>query len=123
MTRRLTAESGVQTQFQVSGTFRPLPQQVENNLLRIGQEAVNNAVRHAGAGMITVRLSFDAQNVRLGVRDDGCGFDSRNGGGGGDGHFGIIGMRERAAEMGGTVAVNSRRGEGTEVSVSVPIES
>jgi ligand-binding sensor domain-containing protein/signal transduction histidine kinase len=121
MTRRLTAESGVQTQFQVSGTFRPLPQQVENNLLRIGQEAVNNAVRHAGAGMITVSLSFDAGNVRLGVRDDGRGFDSRNGGG--DGHFGIIGMRERAAEMGGTVAVNSRQGEGTEVSVSVPIEN
>ncbi|HLM55671.1 MAG TPA: two-component regulator propeller domain-containing protein, partial [Pyrinomonadaceae bacterium] len=49
MTRRLTADSDVQTQFQVSGTFRPLPQAVENNLLRIGQEAVNNAVRHARA--------------------------------------------------------------------------
>jgi ligand-binding sensor domain-containing protein/signal transduction histidine kinase len=121
MTRRLTAESRVQTQFQVSGTFRPLPPQVENNLLRIGQEAVNNAVRHAGAGLITVELSFDAENVRLSVRDDGRGFDPRQDGGV-EGHFGILGMRERAAEMGGTVAVNSRPGEGTEVSVGVPIE-
>ncbi len=121
MTRRLTAESRVQTQFEVSGTFRPLPPQVENNLLRIGQEAVNNAVRHAGAGLITVSLSFDAEHVRLSVRDDGRGFDPHNGGSGG-GHFGIVGMRERAAEMGGTVAVNSRRGEGTEVSIGVPIE-
>ncbi|HEU4597738.1 MAG TPA: two-component regulator propeller domain-containing protein [Pyrinomonadaceae bacterium] len=120
MTRRLTAESRVQTQFEVSGTFRPLPPQVENNLLRIGQEAVNNAVRHAGAGVITVNLSFDAESVRLSVRDDGRGFDPHNGGG--DGHFGIVGMRERAAEMGGTVSVNSRPGEGTEVSVGVPIE-
>jgi signal transduction histidine kinase len=120
MTRRLTAESRVQTQFEVSGTFRALPPQVENNLLRIGQEAVNNAVRHAGADVITVSLSFDAENVRLSVRDDGCGFDSGNDGS--DGHFGIVGMRERAAEMGGSVSVNSRPGEGTEVSVGVPIE-
>ncbi len=79
MTRRLTAESGVQTQFQVSGTFRPLTPQVENNLLRIGQEAVNNAVRHARAQLITVNLSFDDARVRLSVRDDGRGFDPRNG--------------------------------------------
>jgi signal transduction histidine kinase len=124
MTRRLTAGSGVQTQFQVSGAFRPLTSQVENNLLRIGQEAINNAVRHAQARMINVSLSFDAERVRLDVRDDGRGFDARNGGddNGSEGHFGIVGMRERAAGMGGTVVVNSSPGAGSEVSVSVPIE-
>lgn len=123
MTRRLTAESNVQTQFEVSGTFRPLSPQVENNLLRIGQEAVNNAVRHASARLITVNLSFDAREVRLRVRDDGRGFDPQaNGAGDNGGHFGIVGMRERAQEMGGTLAVNSRAGEGTEVLVGVPIE-
>ncbi|HZB46284.1 MAG TPA: two-component regulator propeller domain-containing protein, partial [Pyrinomonadaceae bacterium] len=121
MTRRLTAESGVQTQFQVSGTFRPLTPQVENNLLRIGQEAVNNAVRHARAQLITVNLSFDDARVSLSVRDDGRGFDPHNGAGG-DGHFGIVGMRERAAEMGATLDVESRAGGGTEVLVGVPIE-
>jgi ligand-binding sensor domain-containing protein/signal transduction histidine kinase len=123
MTRRLTAESGVQTQFRVGGTFRPLPPQVENNLLRIGQEAVNNAVRHAQARTITVRLDFDARNVRLSVRDDGRGFDPPAASNGSNGHFGLVSMRERAEEMGGSVRVNSRPGEGSEVLVSVPIEA
>jgi ligand-binding sensor domain-containing protein/signal transduction histidine kinase len=123
MTRRLTAESGVQTQFNVGGTFRPLPQQVENNLLRIGQEAVNNAVRHARARNITVSLNFDAQSVRLSVGDDGVGFDRENRGNGSGDHFGLTIMRERAEEMGGTVVVRSAPGEGSEVTVSVPIEA
>jgi ligand-binding sensor domain-containing protein/signal transduction histidine kinase len=123
MTRRLTAGSDVQTQFQVGGTFRPLPPQVENNLLRIGQEAVNNAVRHAQAHTITVNLDFDASSVRLSVRDDGRGFDQPSASNGSNGHFGLISMRERAEEMGGSVRVNSRPGEGSEVLVSVPIEA
>jgi ligand-binding sensor domain-containing protein/signal transduction histidine kinase len=122
MTRRLTAESGVQTQFQVGGTFRPLPPQVENNLLRIGQEAVNNAVRHAQARTIAVNLDFDARGVRLSVRDDGRGFDRQSQSNGSNGHFGLVSMRERAEEMGGSVQINSSPGEGSEVLVSVPIK-
>ncbi|HEX3560655.1 MAG TPA: two-component regulator propeller domain-containing protein [Pyrinomonadaceae bacterium] len=122
MTRRLTAGSGVQTQFQVGGTFRPLPAQVENNLLRIGQEAVNNAVRHARAQTISVQLSFDTGSVRLSVSDDGRGFDPGNHSNGSDGHFGIVGMRERAEEVGGSVNIESGPGEGSEVSVSIPVE-
>jgi signal transduction histidine kinase/ligand-binding sensor domain-containing protein len=121
-TRRLAAESNVQTQFEVSGTFRPLPSQVENNLLRIAQEAVNNAVRHARAGNIYVNLLFDASGVRLSVRDDGRGFDPGGQSGGRNGHFGILGMRERAEEMGGSLVVESAPGRGSEVSVSVPVE-
>jgi ligand-binding sensor domain-containing protein/signal transduction histidine kinase len=124
MTRRLTAESGVHTQFEVGGTLRPLPKQVENNLLRIGQEAVNNAVRHAGASNISVRLVFDATSVRLSVKDDGRGFDAEaSGSNGAGGHFGIVGMRERAREMGGEVRVGSNPGEGCEVEVNVPVSS
>jgi ligand-binding sensor domain-containing protein/signal transduction histidine kinase len=121
MTRRLTAESSVQTQFQVSGTFRPLSPQIENNLLRIGQEAVNNAVRHAEAGTVSVSLSFDTGRVQLSVRDDGTGFDPRKYDNGAGGHFGLVGMRERAVEMGGSAVINSSPGEGTEVVVSIPI--
>jgi signal transduction histidine kinase/ligand-binding sensor domain-containing protein len=123
MTRRLTADADVQTQFQVGGTFRPLPQQVENNLLRIAQEAVNNAVRHARARTIYVNLFFDAEGVRLSVRDDGRGFDAGGENGARAGHFGIVGMRERAEEMGGALSVESRPAEGSEVTVGVPLES
>ena len=121
MTRRLAADSDVQTQFEVSGTFRPLPAQIENNLLRVGQEAVNNAVRHARARTVSVNLSFDATSVRLSVRDDGRGFDPAQQSGGHNGHFGIVGMRERAEEMGGQLHIESEPGRGSQVSVSVPI--
>jgi len=107
----------------VSGTFRPLPAQVENNLLRIGQEAVNNALRHAQARTITVNLDFDARSVRLSVRDDGRGFEQQSQSNGTNGHFGLISIRERAEEMGGSVRINSRPDEGSEVLVSVPIEA
>lgn len=123
MTRRLTAESGVQTQFSVGGTFRPLGPQVENNLLRIGQEAVGNAVRHAQAKTVTVSLDFGTREVRLEVRDDGRGFDAEGYDGGKGGHFGLVGMRERAEQMGGEAHVNSEPGAGTEVVVRVPIEA
>jgi len=123
MTRRLTAESGVQTQFSVGGTFRPLAPQVENNLLRIGQEAVGNAVRHAQAQTVSVSLDFGAREVRLEVKDDGRGFDAANYDGGKGGHFGLVGMRERAEQMGGSANVKSTPGAGTEVTVRVPIEA
>lgn len=123
MTRRLTAESGVQTQFSVGGTFRPLAPQVENNLLRIGQEAVGNAVRHAQATTLSVSLDFGPREVRLEVKDDGRGFDAATYDGGRGGHFGLVGMRERAEQMGGEANVNSTPGAGTEVTVRVPIEA
>ena len=117
--RRLTAETGLQAQVQVSGTFRPLPQLIESNLLRIGQEAINNAVKHAGAERILVNLKFDNKHVQLSVRDDGRGFDAEKQTS--NGHFGLVGMRERAEQIGGTLFISSREGEGTEVTVDVPV--
>ncbi len=117
--RRLTAETSTQAQVQVSGTFRPLPQLVESNLLRIGQEAINNAVKHARADRILVNLKFDNRHVQLSIRDNGRGFDAeqqtKNG------HFGLVGMRERADQMGGTLFIRSLLDEGTEVTVDVPV--
>ncbi len=117
--RRLTAETNVQAQVQVSGTFRPLSALIEGNLLRIGQEAINNAVRHAEAQRILINLKFDTKRVQLSVRDNGRGFDTRAQGA--NGHFGLVGMRERAEQMGGTLFVESGTGEGTEVIVEVPL--
>lgn len=119
--RRLTAETSVEIQVEVSGTFRPLTDLVEDNLLRIGQEAINNAVKHAAAEHIFVNLVFDARRVRLSVRDDGCGFESKATSNGLSGHFGLVGMRERAEQIGGNLSIHSRNGSGTEIVVDVPI--
>jgi signal transduction histidine kinase len=91
----------------------------ENNLLRIGQEAIVNAVRHARCGRIEVTLAFGERQVALSVHDDGQGFDPehppRSEGG-----FGLAGMRERAEQMHGEFHVISALGKGTMVRVTVP---
>ena len=119
MTRRLTAESNVEAVVEVAGPLRPLPLEVETNLLRIGQEAINNAVKHAGANRIDVALNFDTRNVRLSVSDDGRGFDADRQVA--DGHFGLIGMRERAEQIGGVLTIRSANERGTQISVDVPL--
>jgi two-component sensor histidine kinase len=121
--RRLTHETAIQAQVEVNGTFRPLAQSVEDNLLRIGQEAMNNAVKHAQAQRILVNLVFDARRVQLIVRDDGRGFDNEVAENGRAGHFGLIGMHERAEQIGGTLSIRSADGSGTEVVADVPISS
>lgn len=119
--RRLTHDTAIHAQVEVNGTFRPLAQSVEGNLLRIGQEAINNAVKHAHAQRILVNLVFDARRVQLIVRDDGRGFDHHVNGR--DGHFGLIGMRERAQQIGGTLSIQSSDQSGTEVVADVPLSS
>ncbi len=117
--KRLTAESNIETVVEVAGPLRPLPAPVETNLLRIGQEAINNAVKHARANRIEVALNFDTRSVRLGVRDDGRGFDPSQQIA--DGHFGLLGMRERAEQIGGVMSVHSAIEGGTQVAVDVPL--
>ncbi|HSS20470.1 MAG TPA: two-component regulator propeller domain-containing protein [Pyrinomonadaceae bacterium] len=121
--RRLTNETTIETRVEVNGTFRRLPPAVEDNLLRIGQEAINNAVKHADAHQISVNLIFAARRVQLSVRDDGRGFDNRLAPNGKAGHFGLIGMRERAEQLGGTLSVQSSADGGTAVVADVPVSS
>ena len=121
--RHLTAQTGVQTQLQVSGTFRELDQHIESNLLRIGQEAIANAVKHAGAQRIDISLDFDTNIVRLSVRDNGRGFDCNHAPTPAEGHFGLVGMRERAEQIGGRLTVSSTPGCGTQVSAEVPVRN
>ena len=120
--RRLTHETAIQAQVEVNGSFRPLDQSVEVNLLRIGQEAMNNAVKHSQAERIFVNLIFDSHRVQLSVRDDGRGFNQTVGNGQA-GHFGFIGMRERAEQIGGTLTIHSTEGSGTEIVADVPISN
>ncbi len=105
---------------QVVGSARRLPDELESNLLRIGQEALANAAAHAGAKEIELELAYDADSVGLSVRDDGRGFDPRAADGAAPGHYGLQGMRERTERLGGRLDVSSRPGRGTRIRVRVP---
>ncbi len=115
----LLAGKPVTLDFKVNGEPVRLSGDVETNLLRIGQEAISNVVNHASAHSVQVELSFTPQAVRLQVRDDGRGFDPQQHAS--DGHFGLIGMRERAMKLGGAFQVQSQPGSGTAVCVEVPL--
>lgn len=105
---------------QIEGRSRPLGHALEDELYRIGQEALTNALRHARASRITLRLGYEPARVRLVVEDDGRGFDeARPQGDITNGHFGIQGLRERAARIGGSLVLHSQPGTGTVVEVTV----
>ena len=118
MASQVTSATPVRVQFEVIGTYRPLPRAVENELLSIGQEAVRNAVRHAEAKHVKIDLNFEAKKLRMTIADDGRGFESTPISSGPDGHFGLQGMRERAEQIGAELIVTSAPGEGTQVSVA-----
>lgn len=101
----------------VTGPPRALPPAAEANLLRMAQEAVANAYRHAHAARIEVRLSYAPRAVTLSVRDDGGGVDPDAASGLAQG---MIGLRERTAELGGRFTIDSAPGRGTTVRVEIP---
>jgi signal transduction histidine kinase len=104
----------------VFGKPRRLPGWVENHLLRIGQEAVTNAIKHAAAGEICVELDFQTDTLRLRIRDNGRGFDASGAAASELGHFGLLGMKERAEKIRGRFEIVTAPGSGTSIEVSVP---
>ncbi len=121
MASQVTSETPVKVQFEVLGTYRPLPRNVENELLSIGQEAVRNVVRHADAKHVKIDLRFEPKKLRMTIADDGCGFSGKPVASGPNGHFGLQGMRERAEQIGADLTVTSAPGQGTRVSVAAVI--
>ncbi len=118
---RMTEGTVVTPNMRVDGVRRRLPPIVENNLLRIGQEAITNASKYAKPTRLDVTLTFEGRIVRLAVEDDGLGFmhgtqprgDRRN--------FGLVGIKERAELLGGTAEIKSAPGQGTRVIVTVSV--
>ncbi|MEV4614729.1 sensor histidine kinase [Kitasatospora sp. NPDC049258] len=119
--RRLA--QGASADFHLDGEPHPLPVEAEVALLRLTQEALANAVRHARAGRIAVTLAYLDDEVTLDVFDDGVGFDPRARSGGGRRTFGLHGMRERIAALGGSLTVESAPGEGTAVAAALPLQA
>jgi PAS domain S-box-containing protein len=112
-----TAAMDATLYYEIKGAVYSLPTEVESNLLRIGQEALTNAIRHANADEIRVELIYESDQVCLRVRDNGQGFGvgsipSSEG-------FGLLGMSERAERVGAQLTIRSQPGQGTEMIVTV----
>ncbi|MFD5079029.1 sensor histidine kinase [Streptomyces sp. NPDC058371] len=114
--RRLAARHDASVE--VSGPVRPLPAGPEVVVLRSCQEALTNARKHAGSSAsVGISVSYAAEALTVSVRDDGCGFDPDAPAGG----YGLAGLRTRAAEVGGTARIRSAPGDGTTVTVHLPL--
>ena len=104
----------------VEGASVPLRPTIRDEVYRIGREALTNAFRHSGASNIQLQLEYTTNHLRILVADDGCGISSQVLEFGREGHWGLPGMRERAAKIGGKLRVMSRPGCGTEIELRVP---
>jgi signal transduction histidine kinase len=120
--RLLTETQDVGLKLRVQRGLPAMPLDVEYNLLRIAQEAIANAIKHAGAESIQVSLDRLPDDIQLIVQDDGTGFLESSGNGAPLGHFGLIGMRERATQIGADFSLRSEPGSGTRICVTMPIK-
>lgn len=118
------ADKEINLKFKVSGRVRKYSELIEHNLFRIGQEAINNAIKHAAPKTIAVELNFNPQNLQLRVADDGRGFDkqiaaAKNVTNGSGSSYGLVGLKERAKIIGAQFEVESAKGKGTTVTAVV----
>ncbi len=104
----------------VEGRSRRLHPILQDEVFRIGHEALVNAYRHANAQNIEVTVEYSDNHLRIAVSDDGLGIDSKVLRSGREGHWGLLGMRERAEKIGAQIKVKSRAGAGTEIELIVP---
>ncbi len=123
LARQFSSQSGVKIQTEISEASFPSDQRVKNNLLLVAREALRNALTHARARNVLVRLALAKEGLTMEVKDDGCGFDVFSAGASERGHYGILGMRERIEQLGGQLSLVSDRGKGTQVLVTLPLPS
>jgi len=97
-----------------------LPEGSKTMMYRLVQECMTNAVKHSGAGNVSLQLSQRAGAVRMKMQDDGVGFDLAEANRKRE-SFGLAGMRERVALLGGDIDIQSAPGKGTKVSIAIPV--
>jgi signal transduction histidine kinase len=120
--KQLVDGTNIQLEVSAKGRVRPLPDTVEENLLRIAQEALTNVIKHSEATKVNIELDYGPLNVALEIKDNGRGFEQDKSAGPGQGHFGLLGISERVKRLGGDLAVNSANGQGTSIRVQVPVD-
>ena len=118
--RELAVEADVDFRVSVAGRQQPLQGPIKHELYRIGREALVNAFRHSGAKRVDFEIEYADNDLRMRVRDDGCGIDPDVLEAGREGHWGLAGMRERATKIGGLLKISSSATAGTEVQLSIP---
>jgi len=115
--RQITAGTHIKVDLEMIGERQRLTEVVEESLLRIAQEALTNVVKHANASAVTIRLAFGTETVSLEIKDNGTGFVADQVAGRHEGHYGLLGMSERAKRLGGRLDISGSPGEGTTVRV------
>ena len=118
--QELVIQQGVDFRVVMEGLPRALHPVIRDEVYRIGRESLANAIRHSHASKIEVEVDYSASNLRVLVRDNGCGIDPQVLRAGRDGHWGLTGMRERAEKTGAKLRLWSRASAGTEVELTVP---
>jgi signal transduction histidine kinase len=116
------AAAGLDVTCHVTGEARPLPEAVDLTAYRVIQESLTNTAKHAAGASASVRLAFRPGALALAVEDDGPGVSGNGHAGQGHGGHGLIGMRERAAAVGGWVSAGPRGGGGFEVLAELPLK-
>lgn len=120
MVRDFAGVNAPEIRVEVRGDSRGVRRDVAQALVRIAQEAVTNALKHARASRVELELRLEAEEARLWVRDDGVGFvEPTSGSSVASGHFGILGMRERANKLDGRLTIESTPGKGATVTFAV----
>jgi signal transduction histidine kinase len=122
MTEALMAGTPIELELEATGSVRPLSNEVEGQIVRIVHEAVINVVKHSQATRVHLSLRFFTDSLCVRLADDGCGFDADLPAHRARGGWGLVGMRERAVQVGATLTVSSVPGSGTTVELVVPIE-
>jgi PAS domain S-box-containing protein len=113
----MTGSTDLQTQIEISGELYPLSGFLGTNLLRIGQEAIINVLKHAQAKQLSINLTYMPTQISLCIKDNGCGFNPQIQTEG----FGLISISERTDRLGGQLRIMTQPGQGTEIFVQVPL--
>jgi signal transduction histidine kinase len=121
VSERALQGTDIQLCFKTVGDARKMTPAAEDYLLRICEEAVTNAAKHARPAQVEVHLEYASHELQLRIRDDGCGFDPNGLDAVKNGHFGLIGIRERVKSLAGKMSLSSQPGCGTEIRVTVPL--
>ncbi|HSU52453.1 MAG TPA: histidine kinase [Candidatus Dormibacteraeota bacterium] len=121
--KQLSDGTNIRFEVMAKGRVRPLSETVEENLLRIAQEAMTNIVKHSQATSAEIELDYGPKSVGLRIKDNGRGFEQQQTSGPESGHFGLLGITERAKRLGAELSIGSVPGKGTSIRVQVALES